>query len=267
MTPFQISRIANLHHPAKINLIIRFNALSLIVSGLIRRRMCGKDIVDKAPMLTFSIRGSLLNAEYGPGRETWTIFFQGLKLKRIAGTDEVEMEWGEQKVSLPLCLPIPHEQVAVWRAKFRYISEAFTSSIHQHMFCAHVGVMDMFKEMIEIHSEATASTPAVKLKSLIDADTRFHHKLTTLHDQCGYSYDHLGILFHKAYFMTPNEYRNQMKMTMAKDMIANTTQAVKEISWRLGFANVSAFSAMFRRMAGYSPREAISRFRHYSGLS
>lgn len=177
------------------------------------------------------------------------------------------MAWGERKISLPLSLPIPREQVGIWRTKFRYINEAFARSIHQRIFCAHVGVMEVFKEMIEIHSQTIAATPAVQLKALIDADTQFRQKLTTLHDQCGYSYDHLGILFHKTYFMTPNEYRNQMKVAMAKDMIANTTQSVKEISWRLGFANVSAFSAMFRRMAGYSPREAINRFRHYGCVS
>lgn len=75
MIAFQISRTAILRHPAKINMVIRFNALSLITSGLIRRRMGGIDIADKVPMLTFSIRDSLLEAEYGANREIWTIFF------------------------------------------------------------------------------------------------------------------------------------------------------------------------------------------------
>ncbi|MBO3277380.1 helix-turn-helix transcriptional regulator [Pseudomonas schmalbachii] len=52
--------------------------------------------------------------------------------------------------------------------------------------------------------------------------------------------------------------QNQVRAQAAKRMLGNPKLSISEIAWRLGYADVSAFSHAFQRWTGVSPR----RFRH-----
>ena len=60
----------------------------------------------------------------------------------------------------------------------------------------------------------------------------------------------------KRYFgKSPYEYRMQLRMDMACNLLRHTPLRIKEIADRLAFSDPYSFSDSFRRHLGVSPRE------------
>jgi transcriptional regulator GlxA family with amidase domain len=66
--------------------------------------------------------------------------------------------------------------------------------------------------------------------------------------------------FRQATGLTPQAYLQSLRMTAARDLLKHSNLAVNEIAWRVGLADASYFSALFRRHCGIPPlryREAV----------
>jgi AraC family transcriptional regulator len=74
----------------------------------------------------------------------------------------------------------------------------------------------------------------------------------------GLSARHFSRVFRKATGMTVAAFIIQQRIAQAKSFLTDRQVSIKEIAFRAGFQNVSAFSAAFRRETGLSPR----RFRY-----
>jgi len=59
--------------------------------------------------------------------------------------------------------------------------------------------------------------------------------------------------FKKLFNVTPCEYLSNIRITRAKNLLAETSSPVSEISFQLGFENTSHFSVNFKKITGYSP--------------
>jgi len=77
----------------------------------------------------------------------------------------------------------------------------------------------------------------------------------------GYSADHLRRLFAARYGMGPLHYRNERRMAMAADLVANGGLELRAIAERLGFHQVSHFCASYRTHFGTSPGADMRRLR------
>jgi AraC-like DNA-binding protein len=53
--------------------------------------------------------------------------------------------------------------------------------------------------------------------------------------------------------MTPYQYIQETRIKQSKFLILNTTKALKEIAYEVGFNNPDYFSTAFRRITGISP--------------
>jgi len=124
-----------------------------------------------------------------------------------------------------------------------------------------LGFMTALCHLLDHHRDRLGETPAGRLKALINDPTLAGLSLAELSRRCGYATDYLSGLFHREYHMSPVAYRNQMRMWIARDLLATTSRPAKEIAKELGFRHVSHFSAQFRKIFGYTAREAIRRYR------
>ncbi len=71
----------------------------------------------------------------------------------------------------------------------------------------------------------------------------------------GLSRSALFELFELTYGMPPHEYLTQYRLSLAKNMLTNTSLSVTEIAEQAGFRDIYAFSRSFRRRNGMSPSE------------
>lgn len=69
----------------------------------------------------------------------------------------------------------------------------------------------------------------------------------------GVTPEHLIRLFKARFGIPPMAYHRRLKMEAATSYLLNSTASIKEIAWRLGYADAAQFSAAFRRFSGATP--------------
>ncbi len=69
----------------------------------------------------------------------------------------------------------------------------------------------------------------------------------------GVSERHCGRLFHAQFGCSPMEFCIRQRMALARNMLANTKQSMKQIAASLGYDNQLYFSTQFRRREGVCP--------------
>lgn len=66
--------------------------------------------------------------------------------------------------------------------------------------------------------------------------------------------------FQKALGVSPVQYAQQLRVDRAKALLESSTLSLEDITGRCGYADVSTFSAVFKRWAQVTPREYRTRF-------
>ena len=80
-------------------------------------------------------------------------------------------------------------------------------------------------------------------------------KLADYADMCCVSKFHFARIFKEVTGDTPLNYRNKIRIDLAKELLENDYLAVCEIAESLGFASAAYFSDSFKRFVGISPSE------------
>ena len=62
-------------------------------------------------------------------------------------------------------------------------------------------------------------------------------------------------LFKKMTGITVTDYKNELKITKAKEMLINSDDTITDISYACGFASASYFSKLFMRYESVSPSQ------------
>lgn len=90
---------------------------------------------------------------------------------------------------------------------------------------------------------------------LVRNEFNVHYSLTDLAERFNCSVSHISHLFSKHAGCTYVTYINNLRIGMAKLLLASTHMNVQEISDYLGYVNSNYFSTVFHRVSGMSPRE------------
>ena len=69
----------------------------------------------------------------------------------------------------------------------------------------------------------------------------------------GWGYSRFRKIFLQQTGMTPYQYIQETRIKQSKFLLLNTTKALKEIAYDVGFSNPDYFSTAFRRITGVSP--------------
>ena len=106
--------------------------------------------------------------------------------------------------------------------------------------------------------------------SLISHDSRYYYpikkgvevlfnewnentKIEYYAEQCGIDKSYFYKLFKMWSGISPNQYRNQLRVTAAKDLLIHTNLSICEISQKIGFDDPYYFSRLFKKETGLSP--------------
>ena len=257
MLNFQIEHVGCYRHDQVLQEHLPYEGICLSLSGVRRQFTFGRDWAKSVPHFLLAIKGEASDSLLGPNRENWVIIFRGVNLRHSAQPDLAEFKWNGRFVRIPLCVPISTEYIPAWRRELQAIQQAMKDPSPQSRMIAQLGVLSVLRYMMGRMERPAQTSPVYQFKNLIDADETFRQSLHELAAACGYSPDHLRILFQREFSIAPHDYINQRRVARALDLIASSHLSVKEISAQLGFQHVSAFSAMFRRLTGKSPRTAI----------
>lgn len=243
--------------------ICRNDAINLSISGVVYRKIYGVELHNPGPMFVIGIKGAPYETHFAENRKNWHIILDDLNI-RLSGDSpgNAEIMVNNKIILLPLLSPVPEEQVYGWQNELHTIKSAMSNPVPENYLRAELGVANIFRFLLDRNIGNTSQSPASKLKGAIDADTRFTKSLEAMSVACGYSSDHLRILFYSQYQISPRDYRDRKRIDAAMGLMTNSTMTIKEISWYLGFKKESAFSTMFKRLTGTQPKIVIKKLRN-----
>ena len=86
-------------------------------------------------------------------------------------------------------------------------------------------------------------------------------RLSTLADLVSLSPYHFARAFKQSFGLPPHRYHLSRRIERAKTLLAEPERSVTDIARGLGFTETSSFSAAFRKVTGFSPRDWRRNFR------
>ena len=108
---------------------------------------------------------------------------------------------------------------------------------------------------LDCAANARPADAAWSMKEYIDSHISDKLTLPELAHRVNLSASQAGRLFRRAYRLTPYEYILERKIDTAQMLLKNTGLSVKEIAYRLSFADEHYFCNVFRRRTGKTPGE------------
>jgi len=259
----KIVNIARYTHPQKVRLIYDHTVISFSVSGLLTHSLLAPSIVAKAPLIYILPAGMEVEFEYNHKRENWAIVLDIPAVTAGRDLSTIIYNYHSQEIELPNALQITPEHVSGWEGEFIRMRDAFQAGTPADLLRCETGIYNILRYFLDRRPDMYHATAAAHLRWLIDNDLQAETTLEELSLRCGYSPDHLRIMFEKQYNLSPLEYRNRKRMVTALDLLGNSDLRVKGIATRLGFRHVSHFSNMFKTHFGFTPSQALKKFRQF----
>lgn len=102
-------------------------------------------------------------------------------------------------------------------------------------------------------TQAVSADPASRAAALIEARYSEQVEIAKIAAEVGTTDRTLSRKFSRLYGQSPAAYLRSRRCAAAATLLSSTELAVEEISWRVGYADASAFSRAFRGYAGASP--------------
>lgn len=261
---FSIRNIGQYCSPEKGSQVPRVDFLIPVFSGLRRMRFCGMDL-DKssAPVFCWVLKGEKIDYDFGPGRENWVLQIDPGSIVADAKNPEiVTLIMGNLSIRLPRVMPIQQGRFPYWQDELQQLKAAFHNPLPEQRLTADLSLLNLIKHFIRMAgTEEKDQSPVGQLKAGIDKDPGGHQTLEEISTHLGYSADHLRRLFKEKYGMPPLQYRNEKRLALAYDLIANSQKDLQEISEVTGFGYYSHFSACFKQRYHITPSNALKNYR------
>ena len=268
MLDFSIAHVGVYRNPEKNVQTVRCPWIIFYVRGLKYSRdyfsngsLIRESGPDEKPRFAIRFPGMKIDYEFGGGREIWVLVLNDVQIRPSSDRKSAEIKKGAEWLRIPLYVEVPGERVEGWQEEMRRIQEAWLNPTSLNTFRAQLGITNILRFMIDRRPDTLGFSQEEKLKRLIDEDSQFSSSLQKMSRSCGMSPDHLRVLFHKRFHISPIAYRNQKRAIYMMELIANSSLSVKEISCRAGFMHVSHFCMEYRKHYGITPMEGIRKFR------
>ncbi|MFA6101519.1 MAG: AraC family transcriptional regulator [Victivallaceae bacterium] len=163
---------------------------------------------------------------------------------------------GEDNVCIPSAILLDDSRMAVLDKHFQDLG-SLLKDLSGNMLPVLKNVTNIFEFL---YSEVCMEKDSIRKENALDKVKYFIEKhysedlsLKDLGRRFFMSPEHLCRKFKAAYGVAPLKYALELKIAAAKNMLLHSEQSIKEISGRLGFSDVYAFSKSFRKNTGIPP--------------
>lgn len=119
---------------------------------------------------------------------------------------------------------------------------------------------ELYKILDKICTSKEENNPYYKIKSVIDSDLDFSMKEEQIAEKCAMSVSSLQRHFKATYGKTVSEYRAEMKISKAKELLTSGAHTLEEIAEILGFCDSSYFGKCFKKHEGMSPKKYLKEY-------
>ena len=231
------------------------------LSGLRSMQAGGNKFEVDEPFCHLFFPGDQFEFDFDERRSNWVVQFSCADIELISASQFSFSGYGE-RIVLPRHLEVTSKDLPRWMNKFEALSASFAMPVPQERVLAQLYLLDILRYYIENVRQKSRKSPAAKLKDLIDNLENIPVPLTELSRKCGYSTDHLRLLFREKYEISPQEYKIRRVMTYAMELVSESELLISDIADKCGFKYLSHFSALFKKTYKMSPSEALKRFRY-----
>ena len=103
-----------------------------------------------------------------------------------------------------------------------------------------------------------------KIKPAVEyINNNYTQKVYTAHlaELCFLSESQMRRIFHSEFGMSPIEYKNNLCIKQACNMLKFTNSSISEIAREVGFGNLCFFSQTFKKITGVSPKQYSLKYR------
>ncbi|MCK9603735.1 MAG: response regulator [Candidatus Omnitrophica bacterium] len=120
---------------------------------------------------------------------------------------------------------------------------------------------EIFKRLLDENRSpygADTSDTEKKIKYAQRLIERNYHKVLSLQDiskEIFLSYKYSSRLFKQRIGKSFNEYKLQLKITSAKQLLRKTNYTISQVAYKVGYQNPDSFMKMFKRVTGLTPSE------------
>ena len=238
------------------------NWLGLYYSGIKRMqvyradgRMLCDDGPETPPHLFLRLPGMRCRFEFGRDRENFVIAFRLPELTRTPDGSGAQLDG----VPIPFRVDLARAEAEAMRRRFQELVDSFRSQLPEAVLRAKLTAAGLLGAFLTA-PRPTVSTPAGRLRELIDRDVHWEKTLTALSKEAGGSRDHLRRLFRETYHIDPGEYRRRKRLDRVMELILQSDFTLKEIAAEVGMAHVTHLYALLGTRFAETPAELI---RHY----
>ncbi|MCD2422085.1 AraC family transcriptional regulator [Niabella pedocola] len=117
-------------------------------------------------------------------------------------------------------------------------------------------IVHLWKEYVHGRTEVSQGADiSNRFHALIDQHYKSEKKVAFYADQLCITANYLGVLSRKAFSMSPLDLIRERVILEAKKLLHSSKKSVKEISFELGYDNLSYFSYLFKMKTGMTPKE------------
>jgi len=106
----------------------------------------------------------------------------------------------------------------------------------------------------------TIHREAVRLRDIIETHAFEHTNLKTIYAKLEISHAYAETLFRKAFGIAPVDYRLQLRLRQARQLLATTMANVSQAAFAVGFHDALYFSKIFHKNFGITPSRLILDF-------
>ena len=117
-----------------------------------------------------------------------------------------------------------------------------------------------------LHANHPAKENFDRISLVVQHMNRYYNSNLSLADyaaMCNLSKYHFLRVFEQIVGISPLEYRNQIRLEHAAELLCNERSSIEEISNTVGYSSASYFSSAFKRKYGCSPKQYQNKHKNY----
>lgn len=143
------------------------------------------------------------------------------------------------------------------------IDLARDKTISYEEICAQASLL-LHRILLQLSGSTAPQTPSLpeQVKRYIDDHLDKPLSLDALCETFHYSKNHIIALFRDKYQMTPYVYYERQKMFMAREILANTSVTIAQLSERMAFETPQYFSKCFKKHFGVTPSQWVKKHKN-----